>query len=160
MLSLYYNKTQTVVVISSNSKSCKVLTSWSKLSICTTYNNYLQQQLQLNKLDVTITCYLQRPKDAGMTDVISWSELRVTRDHVMDLRGSKSCFELLDPPRSIGLYSRGFAHIVFELHAQLNWLLPQSSHRIIIHWYCLAFSLFTSRAPTEPHVIISLGYYC
>ena len=50
-------------------------------------------------------------------EAIGWSELRVTVDHVMDQVGSRG---LLDPPRSIKLYSRGFAHLVFELYAQLN----------------------------------------
>ena len=101
---------------------------------------------------VTITCYLRRPEDASMTGG-HW--LVGTRGNKGSRDDSRGIGEFERFPRFVRLYSRGFAHVVFELHAQLNWLFPQSSHRIIIHWYCLAFSLFTSRAPTVPHVIIS-----
>ena len=90
-------------------------------------------------------------------DVISWLELRVARDHVMDREGSRW---QRDPGRSTGLYNRGFALIVFELHAQLNWLFPQSSHRIIIHWYCLSLlSVYVKSSYRTPRDYITF-YYC
>jgi hypothetical protein len=76
--------------------------------------------LQAQENCVTITCYLRRPEDADKGAVaIGWSELGVTRDHVMD-RGGSRVFSI--PPDPLRLYKQSSFSPV-ERYAQLNTVL-------------------------------------